>query len=296
MPALSELKSYREIFQSLFRNRMFLIGFGAFSAILVILFMMLLFPRGSVLAKLLLDWQADSSSMVFPYPFTIQNIMWILFGVALGDAYFRNVCAQKEAKSVTLGLLPESQSVVITRDNLPEIMEKAYLLKSSQNLFLARLIHSTAMSFQTHTSAQQAHEIMNSQVELELHQVDLKYTLIRYISWLLPTLGFIGTVVGIASALTAIDVSRAPRAAEIAQVSSAGEDGESAEKTAASSSSEEVTNKLGLAFNTTIVALIQSVLVVLLAQFLQKKEEEMVNVQSQYCLDNLVVRLYNPDV
>jgi biopolymer transport protein ExbB/TolQ len=292
---VSELKSYKEIFQALFKNRMFLIGFGAFSAILVILFMMLLFPRGSVLAKLLLDWQADSSSMVFPYPFTIQNIMWILFGVALGDAYFRNVCAQKEAKSVTLGLLPESQSVVITRDNLPEIMEKAYLLKSSQNLFLARLIHSTAMSFQTHTSAQQAHEIMNSQVELELHQVDLKYTLIRYISWLLPTLGFIGTVVGIASALNAIDVSRAPRAAEIAQVASAQDENASAEK-ADSSSSEEVTNKLGIAFNTTIVALIQSVLVVLLAQFLQKKEEEMINVQSQYCLDNLVVRLYNPDV
>jgi len=295
MPPVSELKSYKEIFQALFKNRMFLIGFGAFSAILVILFMMLLFPRGSVLAKLLLDWQADSSSMVFPYPFTIQNIMWILFGVALGDAYFRNVCAQKEAKSVTLGLLPESQSVVITRDNLPEIMEKAYLLKSSQNLFLARLIHSTAMSFQTHTSAQQAHEIMNSQVELELHQVDLKYTLIRYISWLLPTLGFIGTVVGIASALNAIDVSRAPRAAEIAQVASAQDENASAEK-ADSSSSEEVTNKLGIAFNTTIVALIQSVLVVLLAQFLQKKEEEMINVQSQYCLDNLVVRLYNPDV
>jgi biopolymer transport protein ExbB/TolQ len=295
MPPVSELKSYKEIFQALFRNRMFLIGFGAFAAILVILFMMLLFPRGSVLAKLLLDWQADASSMVFPYPFTIQNIMWILFGVALGDAYFRNVCAQKEAKSVTLGLLPESQSVVITRDNLPEIMEKAYLLKSSQNLFLARLIHSTAMSFQTHTSAQQAHEIMNSQVELELHQVDLKYTLIRYISWLLPTLGFIGTVVGIASALNAIDVSRAPRAAEITQVASAQDQETSAEKRD-DASSEEVTNKLGLAFNTTIVALIQSVLVVLLAQFLQKKEEEMVNVQSQYCLDNLVVRLYNPDV
>ncbi|MBU1068121.1 MotA/TolQ/ExbB proton channel family protein [Myxococcota bacterium] len=295
MSPVSELKAYKELLASLFRNRMFLIGLGAFAMIVMILFMMLLFPRGSALAKLLLDWQSDSASMVLPYPFTIQNIMWILFGVALGDAYFRNVCAQKEAKSLTLGLLPESQSVVITKDNLPEIMEKAYLLKAGQNLFLARLIHSTAMSFQTHTSAQQAHEIMNSQVELELHHLDLKYTLIRYISWLLPTLGFIGTVVGIASALNAIDVSRAPRPAEIAQVASAQNPDDATEKSQPNSS-EEVTNKLGLAFNTTIVALLQSVLVVLLAQFLQKKEEEMVNVQSQYCLDNLVVRLYNPDV
>lgn len=291
MPALPEMKEIREVLRILFRNRMFLIGFGAVCAMFWILFLMLLFPRGSALAKLLLDWQSDSASMVFPYPFTIQNLMWVLFGVALGDAWFRMTCARKEAGSLQLGLLPESQSVVITKDNLPEIMEKAYLFKTEQNLFLARLIHSTAMSFQTHTSAQQAHEIMNSQVELELHQVDLKYTLIRYISWLLPTLGFIGTVVGIASALSAIEVNRAPRAAEIAQANPAAE----SEKPAPSSS-EEVTNKLGLAFNTTIVALLQSALVVLLAQFLQKKEEEIVNVQSQYCLNNLVVRLYNPDV
>ncbi len=293
MPALPDMKEFREILRILFRNRMFLLAFGALGAMFWILFLMLLFPRGSALAKLLLDWQSDASSMVFPYPFTIQNLMWILFGVALGDAWFRLASARKEAGSLALGLLPESQSVVITKDNLPEIMEKAYLFKTGQNLFLARLIHSTAMSFQTHTSAQQAHEIMNSQVELELHQVDLRYTLIRYISWLLPTLGFIGTVVGIASALSAIDVSRAPRAAEIARAVPSELQAESEKP--APSSSEEVTNKLGLAFNTTIVALLQSALVVLLAQFLQKKEEEIVNVQSQYCLDNLVVRLYNPD-
>lgn len=292
MPALPDIKEIRDVVRVLFKNRMFLIGFGAITAMFWILFLMLLFPRGSALAKLLLDWQSDSSSMVFPYPFTIQNLMWVLFGVALGDAWFRMTCARKEATSLQLGLLPESQSVVITRDNLPEIMEKAYLFKTEKNLFLARLIHSTAMSFQTHTSAQQAHEIMNSQVELELHQIDLKYTLIRYISWLLPTLGFIGTVVGIASALSAIEVNRAPRAVEIAQTASVVR--EETEKPAPSSS-EEVTNKLGLAFNTTIVALLQSALVVLLAQFLQKKEEEIVNVQSQYCLENLVVRLYNPD-
>ncbi len=291
MSPLPDMKHTRFVIRKLLRQRMVLIGLGAFGALVFIVILMGIFPRGSALAKLLLDWQMDSSVQVFPYPFTIQNIMWILFGVAIGDAAFRNVCARKEAKSLTLGLLPESTSVVITRDTLPEIMEKAYLRKEGEELFLARLIHTTAMSFQTHASAQQAHEIMNSQVELELHQLDLKYTLIRYISWLLPTLGFIGTVVGIASALNAIDVAQTPPA----HVASFQDDRTEVQEKQVRSSSEEVTAKLGVAFNTTIVALIQSVLVVLLAQFLQKKEEELVSVQSQYCLDNLVVRLYNPD-
>ena len=139
---------------------------------------------------------------------------------------------------------------------------------------------------------------MSSQVELELHRTDLNYTLLRYIAWLLPTLGFIGTVVGISAALSAIDVNEPPPRTEttLASPATSGTGGDSPEQRGRrTASTQKVTSRLGLAFNTTILALLQSVIVVLLSQFLHKREESIINQQSEYCLNNLIVRLYNPE-
>jgi biopolymer transport protein ExbB/TolQ len=291
------MSEWKKQFEEWKEHRLFYIVVGIISGLVLIGFLTIILTRGSALAKLLIDFQSKGNYGVFPYPFTIQNVMWIMFGVAIGDSVYRNKCANSEKDSIALGLLPESQNAILTQENLPDVMEKAYVLLQKQGIFLARVIHSTGMSFQTHASAAQAHEVMSSQVDIELHRSDLKYTLLRYIAWLLPTLGFIGTVVGISSALAAIDVSKTPQ--NPTHLSGKSEKkGESTEKKAQkkSASSEDVTSKLGLAFNTTILALIQSVVVVLLSQFLQKKEEQIINEQAEYCLNNLIVRLYNPNV
>lgn len=277
------------------KNRMFFIVCGVGGAIFFILLLTILLTAGSTAAKLFLDYHADSSSSVLPYPITIQNIMWIMLGIAIGDSVFRYRSAEKERKSIELELLPERSNSILTSETLPEVMEKAYVHIRRENLFLARLIHSAGMSFQTHASAQQSHEVMSSQVDLELHRLDLRYTLIRYIAWLLPTLGFIGTVIGISSALASIEVSMPSQTAEVAPLQSEKKVPGNEKASVKKNLSKEVTNKLGLAFNTTIIALLQSVLVVLMSQFLQKKEEEIINEQSEYCLNNLIVRLYNPD-
>ena len=51
----------------------------------------------------------------------------------------------------------------------------------------------------------------NSCLELLMHRVDLRDSLLRYGVWAIPTVGFIGTLVGIALALVAID----PQAVEV---------------------------------------------------------------------------------
>ena len=44
--------------------------------------------------------------------------------------------------------------------------------------------------------------MFNASLELFEHEVELRYNTLRYIVWLIPTLGFIGTAVGIALALS----------------------------------------------------------------------------------------------
>lgn len=110
--------------------------------------------------------------------------------------------------------------------------------------------------------------MLNSSLELIAHRVDLRYSLLRYLVWMIPTMGFIGTVVGIAAALGLID----PNNPDL----------------------QVVTANLAVAFNTTIVALAESAVLVFLLGSTQRREEEAVNLAGSYCLKNLVNRLYAP--
>jgi hypothetical protein len=55
------------------------------------------------------------------------------------------------------------------------------------------------------------------------------------------------------------------------------------------------TMKLGVAFYTTLLALIQSGILMLGLNLIQAADERVLNEAGQYCLDNLVIRLAEPD-
>ncbi len=94
--------------------------------------------------------------------------------------------------------------------------------------------------------------------------------MLRYIMWLLPTLGFIGTVQGISNALAFAG------AAELNDPSLL----------------SNVTVRLALAFNTTLLALVMAGILVFAMHIIQGREERALNMAGQYCLDNLINRLY----
>jgi biopolymer transport protein ExbB/TolQ len=54
----------------------------------------------------------------------------------------------------------------------------------------------------------------------------------------------------------------------------------------------EVSARLAVAFNTTMVALLLSAILVFLQHIVQTYEERVLNRIGQYCLDNLINRLY----
>jgi biopolymer transport protein ExbB/TolQ len=55
-----------------------------------------------------------------------------------------------------------------------------------------------------------------------------------------------------------------------------------------------VTERLGVAFATTLVALVQASILVFIQNIVQGREESALNKAGQYCLDNLINRLYSP--
>ena len=209
------------------------------------------------------------------YPFTIQNAMWLLFFTGLGDLCLRFFRGGQELRQMHRGLLPEDEETMLRAKDLGGIYAQVRPSPLFETLFLQRLVARIVLQFQASRSVDQSHSLLNSSLELFQHEIDLKYNMLRYLMWLIPTLGFIGTVVGIALAL-----------------GEAGNMPDLSQPDALAPWMKSLTGSLALAFNTTLVALALSALLVFLTHLAQGREEAALNRAGQYCLDNLINRLY----
>ncbi len=213
----------------------------------------------------------------FRYPFTIQNLMWLMFCFALGELWARFNRATQEVRQLGNNPLPWNDETVLFRrgQDLAHIYKWTRTNPATRNHMLQRLTNRVVQQFQTSGSVDQANNVMASSMELMQHEVDLKYNLLRYLVWLIPTLGFIGTVVGIAFALAAAgEMPVDLQDPELVRPWFMG-----------------MTVELGVAFYTTLLALLMAAVIVFLMHIAQEREEMALNTVGQCCLDHLVNRL-----
>jgi len=208
------------------------------------------------------------------WPLTVQNILWLAFFAGLGELAIRWRAGRLELGQIDRGYLPEDDETVLRPgDDLTPIYQKVRASKYRETCFVPRLIERCILGFNISHSADQTNSLLNSSLELFLHEIDLRYNIARYITWLIPSLGFIGTVIGIMMALN--------YAGDRANVQSA-------------DMLYQVTERLGVAFSTTLLALVMASILVFIQNIVQGKEETALNKAGQYCLDNLINRLYSP--
>jgi biopolymer transport protein ExbB/TolQ len=222
-----------------------------------------LLPENGFWATLLFGHSGQS---VTPYPFTFQNLIEVIFFVGLGELLVRHRAAVHEAALLDARLLPEDESAVLMIDDLGPIRKSAGALVKSHGGYLARLINLLSLQLQSNRSVDQAVAVLNSSLDIEGHKVELNYAMIRYIVWIIPTLGFIGTVTSLSGALRLINPQDLRIDATVAM--------------------------LGEAFNTTALALIESAILVLIQHIVGALEEEVPSRAAEYCLINLINRVF----
>ena len=205
-------------------------------------------------------------SPVFAFPFSIQALMHVLFVIGLAELFVRSRVAQWETAFLSDNLLPEDDATVLQIRDLGAIRRRVANAFDGDSGFLPSLIDLVILRLQTSQSVDQAATVLNASLELFGQRVDLRYQLVRYLMWVIPTVGFIGTVVGIAAALQFVDPDRLDL--------------------------KTVTASLSVAFDTTVIALIWSAILVLFQHVVQKKEEMALNQTGHYCLNNLINRIY----
>lgn len=201
------------------------------------------------------------------WPFTIQNAQWIVFFVGLGELYYRITYIKDIGRGLKGQYLSERPDVFYDVDDLARIRETVRDKKDP----LARLIDILTIRYQVSgRNVGETHQMLNSQLELMQFRLDVDYSVLRYLVWLLPSLGFLGTVYGISLTLSAAGVPGAAEADDFLHV---------------------LTSNLAVAFDTTLVGLVFSTILVYLMNVTQSREESGIEQSGRYCLDYLVNKL-----
>jgi biopolymer transport protein ExbB/TolQ len=243
-------------------TRLIAAAIGVFGALaLLIIFH---FTLSGTADRLLIDRQFGT------YPLTVQNVMWIVYGIGIAELWVRHKVSTREMSVLKRQFLPEDHETLLRAEDLGKYYQLVSKDPKTQENFLNRLISRIILQFQSSRSVDQSNSLLNSSLELYHHEIDLRYNMLRYIVWVIPTLGFLGTVIGIANALEGIAEMR-PDDENLLRI---------------------LTTKLGTAFFTTLLALAMSGIMVFFMHIIQGREERALNLSGQYCLDNLINRLY----
>lgn len=119
---------------------------------------------------------------------------------------------------------------------------------------------------------------LSERSRLDSEVLDSSYTMLRVLVWAIPILGFIGTVLGISEAVSGFSDSVNSAASLEVMRESIG----------------SVTTGLGVAFDTTLLALVMSIVIMFPMSALQKAEEEFLARCDDYCDVHLSGRLAGP--
>ena len=136
----------------------------------------------------------------------------------------------------------------------------------SQSYLLPRALMAALQRFASTRNVRDVSEAVRAVCDSESDRLDTELSMVRYIAWAIPSIGFIGTVRGISAALG--------HAQEAVEGNIAG-----------------VTASLGVAFNSTFTALVISIIIMFLMHQLQLIQERLVLDAQTYCDQRLLRHL-----
>jgi biopolymer transport protein ExbB/TolQ len=188
-----------------------------------------------------------------------QESCFILMLWAMAIMAYKATGLRRERALLEQELLPLSEGESILPEDTREYARPLQALPSAQqDRLLPRALLTALDRFRSTRSIQDVATAIRTVCETEAERLDSDLSLVRYIAWAIPAIGFIGTVRGIGDAL-----SQAHRAVE----------GDIA----------GVTESLGVAFNSTLIALLLSIVLMFLLHQLQSFQERLVLDTQTYC-------------
>ena len=205
---------------------------------------------------------------------TILFFFWGISILVLKVRYLR-----REAPAFDFELLQIGENILIRQSDARQYIRKIRMLPVAQReRLLTNRVWRALVQFKLLGSAQKVGDLLRYQGEIDSEHAESSYGFLRFIIALVPILGFLGTVLGISAAVAGFSGVLAT-AGEVSSIKSA---------------LKEVTSGLATAFDTTLLALAMSAVLMLGQTVTQGTEESLLARIENYCMDNLLDRLWTP--
>ena len=196
-----------------------------------------------------------------------QEACFILMLWAMSLMGYKAWQTVRERQVFGLDLIQAGEGVSILPQDAREYSRPIQALpQTTRDLLLPRALLTALHRFGSTGNIQDVSSAIRTICESESERLESELSMIRYITWAIPSIGFLGTVRGIGQALG--------QAHQAVQGDISG-----------------VTQSLGVAFNSTFVALLISILIMFLLHQLQLAQERSVQDAEDYCDQQLVRNL-----
>lgn len=192
--------------------------------------------------------------------FILMLWAFAILGFKMRDTYQQQLQLDRDFIGLPEGgiiSIAETQSILKRIQQTPEKI-KEYLLP--------RVLLGALERFSSTNNIQDASTEVQNLCEEESDRLESELSIIRYIAWAIPSVGFIGTVRGIGEALAQAHL-------------------------AVEGDITGVTQSLGVAFNSTFIALLISIVLMFIIHQIQLMQERLVLETKRYCGKWLIRRL-----
>ncbi len=199
-----------------------------------------------------------------------QESCFILMFWALAIIAYKGVLASREHQLLQKDLVPLAEGSKVLPEDAREYARQIQSLPDiERSRLLPRALLSALGRFRATRNIQDVSATAHAVCASESDRLESELSMVRYIAWAIPSIGFIGTVRGIGEAL-----AQAHKAVE----------GDIA----------GVTQSLGVAFNSTFVALLISILLMFVLHQLQLQQDRLVLETDNYLDGRLIEHLQVP--
>ena len=193
----------------------------------------------------------------------IQGLTYLAFFLALFETRAKITKVHRERRAFSMNVIPTNEKNVFLPNDINNLKFKLVELARKDHFILIDLLKKTCMKFRSADNLGELIDIVSVQVEIYQDKSESEQSVIRYLVWVIPSLGFIGTVIGISMALAIAN---------------------SGDMTA-------ITTALAVAFDTTLVALVLSVIIMWYLHELQEKSDKLHSDLKEFVIENFINKI-----
>jgi chemotaxis protein MotA len=193
----------------------------------------------------------------------VQSLTYLAFFWAMFEVKEKLKVISRERLAFKMNLIPTNDKHIFLPQDINKLKFKLIEFEKKEKYILSDLLKKACTKFRTSGSLSELIDIVSIQIEVSQEKSEGDQSVIRYLTWVIPSIGFVGTVIGISQALIVAN----------------------------SGDMDKITTLLGVAFDTTLVALVLSIIVMWFVHQLQEETDRFHSDLKEFVIDNLINKI-----